>query len=61
MDEMSITSAQYVAGFEGNNISIKAVIDGVEYCVPLDAPGNKEYDAIMAAVAAGDLTIADAD
>ena len=61
MDEMNITSAQYVVGFEGNNISIKAVIDGVECCVPLDAPGNKEYDEIMRQVEAGTLTIADAD
>ena len=59
MDEMNITSAQYVA-FDGVNTSITAVIDGVTLSVPL-APGNRHYDEIMKRVAAGDLTIADAD
>tara|TARA_R100000406_G_scaffold75749_1_gene56232 strand:+ start:416 stop:595 length:180 start_codon:yes stop_codon:yes gene_type:complete len=59
MDEMNITSAQYVA-FDGVNTSITAVIDDVTLSVPL-APGNRHYDEIMKRVAAGDLTIADAD
>ena len=59
MDEMNITSAQYVA-FDGVNTSITAVIDDVTLSVPL-TPGNRHYDEIMKRVAAGDLTIADAD
>ena len=59
MDTMSITNAQYEA-FEGSNVSIKATIDGDEAIVPLD-PDNRHYDEIMKQVAAGDLTIADAD
>jgi len=59
MDEINITSAQYVA-FESENTNIKATIDGEEMHVPL-APGNRHYDEIMRQVAAGDLTIADAD
>ena len=60
MDEMNITSAQYALDLDGNNASITATIDGVELSVPL-APGNRHYDEIMKQVAAGDLTIADAD
>ena len=61
MDEMNITSAQYVLGsISGENASIKAVIDGEHLSVPL-APGNRHYDEIMKQVEAGDLTIADAD
>jgi hypothetical protein len=59
MDEMTITSAQYVA--EDNvNHNIKATIDGIEMSVPLD-PANRHYAEIMRQVAAGTLTIADAD
>ena len=59
MNEMNITSAQYV---DENDVhmNIKATIDGKELFVPLD-PSNRHYDAIMAAVAAGELTIQDAD
>ena len=54
MDEMNITSAQYVLGsISGENASIKAVIDGEHFSVPL-APGNRHYDEIMRQVAAGD-------
>ena len=60
MDEMNITSAQYRNDWQGNRISIGATIDGVVFDVPLD-PDNRHYDAIMKAVEAGDLTIADAD
>jgi len=55
---MNITSAQYYAK-DGQNESIKATIDGVVWSVPLD-PDNKHYDEIMKQVAAGDLTIQDA-
>ncbi len=40
--------------------NIKATIDGEEVFVPITV-GNRHYDAIMEAVEAGDLTIADAD
>ena len=61
MNEMNITSAQYVANHAVNDACIKAVIDGEEIIVPNNAPGNRHYDEIMKQVAAGDLTIADAD
>ena len=57
MNEMNITSAQYAAS---HNQAIIATIDGVEMSVPV-APGNKEYDEIQRQVAAGTLTIEDAD
>lgn len=61
MNEMNITSAQYVISPVTNqNGSITAVIDGVELSVPL-APGNRHYDEIMRQVEAGELTIADAE
>ena len=61
MDEMNITSAQYIADAVTNeNIGIEAVIDGATYGVPLD-PSNTEYAEILRQVTAGDLTIADAD
>ena len=59
MNEMNITSAQYTAT-GGVNMSIKVVIDGITMYVPL-SPGNRHYDEIQRQVAAGDLTIADAD
>ena len=59
MDNMNITSAQYVAP-EGVNDSIKVTIDGVEMTVPLD-PANRHYAEILRQVEAGTLTIADAD
>ena len=60
MNEMNITNAKYVADIEGNNSTIKATIDGVEMWVAI-AVGNRHYDEIMRQVAAGELTIADAD
>tara|TARA_R100000149_G_C5772014_1_gene71960 strand:- start:39 stop:218 length:180 start_codon:yes stop_codon:yes gene_type:complete len=59
MDEMNITSAKYVA-YDGVNDHIDIVIDGDTYSVPLD-PANRHYAEIQRQVAAGDLTIADAD
>jgi len=56
---MNITSAQYIAP-EGVNDSIKATIDSTEMFVPLD-PANRHYAEIQRQVAAGELTIADAD
>jgi len=56
---MTISNAKYNTQ-NGENCSITATIDGVVLSVPL-APGNRHYDEIMRQVAAGDLTIADAD
>ena len=61
MDDMNITSAQYVAHpIDGTNGSIEAVVDGKTIYVPLKA-GNRHYDEVMRQVEAGTLTIADAD
>ncbi len=59
MDELNITSAQYKAT-DGENSSIVVVSDGNTLHVPI-APGNRHYDEIMRQVAAGTLTIQDAD
>ena len=61
MDEMNITEAQYTrhpSATENENIRI--IVDGVEMFAPL-APGNRHYDEIMRQVAAGTLTIQEAD
>ncbi len=60
MDEMNITFAQYILDMSGKNASITATIDDTKLSVPL-APGNRHYDEIMRQVAAGTLTIKDAD
>ena len=61
MDEMNITSAQYVlSSISGENNSIDAVIDGETLSVPLDT-ANSHYAEILRQVEAGTLTIADAD
>jgi len=59
MDNMNITSAQYIAS-EGTNTSISATIDGTEMSVPLD-PANRHFSAIMKAVEEGTLIIQEAD
>ena len=59
MDEMHITYAKYHA-YNGENTAIEATVDGETMVVPL-APGNRHYDEIMRQVAAGTLTIQDAD
>jgi len=60
MEQMNITSAQYLADMEGNNACIKATIDNVEMSVPLDE-ANRHYFEIMRQVDVGTLTIAEAD
>ena len=61
MDNMNITSAQYVADLiSGSNSSIKATIDNVEMSVPLDE-ANRHYAEIMRQVEAGTLTIQEAE
>jgi len=57
---MNITSAQYHQTLQGDNDNIKATIDGTEMSVPLE-PANRHYAEILRQVAAGELTIADAD
>lgn len=59
---MNITSAQYILNEtrNGNGTIIKATIDGTEIQVPTD-PANRHYAEILRQVAAGELTIADAD
>ncbi len=62
---MNITSAKYVNIPEPDgsviaNGVIKATINGVEMFVPID-PNNSDYDEIQRQVAAGTLTIADAE
>jgi hypothetical protein len=60
MEQITITSAQYMADVEGTNTSIRATIDGQELFVPLD-PANRHYAEIMRQVDAGTLTIEEAD
>ena len=59
---MEITSAQFendvVTG--DTNVSVIATIDGIKMSVPTD-PANRHYAEILEQVAAGDLTIADAE
>ena len=57
---MSITSAQYANDHRGDQHAIVAVIDGVTMHVPIEV-GNTHYDEIQRQVAAGTLTIQDAD
>ncbi len=59
MDNINITSAKYVQR-EGVNETIFATIDGKTMTVPLD-PANRHYAEIQRQVAAGTLTIQDAD
>jgi len=62
MKEINIISAQYVQdAVSGENTSITIVTAENTWSVPNNSPGNRFYDEIMRQVAAGDLTIADAD
>jgi len=56
---MNITSAKYTKD-DFNNKNIKAKIDGEEMFVPIDAEGNRHWQAIQKWVAEGN-TIAEAD
>ena len=56
---MTISFAKYLQNNDVNTAVI-ATINGETMTVPLD-PGNRHYDEIQRQVAAGDLTIADAD
>jgi len=55
---MDITSAKYTDNDDPQSVEI--VVDGVTMYVPLD-PDNTQYAEILRQVAAGTLTIADAD
>ena len=57
---MNITSAQYANDHRGDQHAIVAVVDGVTMHVPIEV-GNTHYDEIQRQVAAGTLTIEDAD
>jgi len=58
---MNITSAQYDTGPIGtNNMFVNIIIDGKAMAVPMQV-GNRHYDEILRQVAAGTLTIEDAD
>tara|TARA_R110002074_G_scaffold162498_1_gene321003 strand:+ start:949 stop:1131 length:183 start_codon:yes stop_codon:yes gene_type:complete len=60
MENINITSAQYVSDMDGNNDHIIATIDGQTMSVPLD-PANRHYAEILKQVDAGTLTIAAAE
>ena len=57
---MDIASAQYYNDLEGNQLGIKITVDTEIMDVPL-GPDNRHYAEIMRQVAAGTLTIQDAD
>ena len=57
MDNMTITDAQYTSEA---NATIRCTIDDIRMQVPCD-PDNRHYAEIQRQVAAGTLTIADAD
>jgi hypothetical protein len=56
---INFSSAKYIA-LDGNNTSIEVVVEGTTMSVPLD-PANRHYAEILRQVAAGTLTIEDAD
>ena len=58
-NQMTITSAQYIAE-DGVNDIIKATINGKEMFVPLDTD-NIHYAEILRQVEAGTLTIEEAE
>mgnify|MGYP003646711061 CR=1 FL=1 len=55
---MNIESAKYIA-YDGNNTSVNAVIEGVQYAIPMNT-ANRHYQAILEWVEDGN-TIEDAD
>ena len=59
MSEMTIENAKYNLQHNENS-SVTATVDGVVLSIPLD-PANRHYAEILRQVAAGTLTIADAD
>lgn len=59
IDEINITSTQYF-DIDGEHDHIIAIIDGVEFHIPIDQQ-NRHYAEILRQVEAGTLTIEDAD
>ena len=58
---MEIKNAKYLKDLlDDKNMAVNAEIDGEKLTVPLD-PNNRHYSEILKQVAAGTLTIADAD
>ena len=58
----NFTDLKYVADQNGNNCSIRFTCNGQgQMSVALDSVNNVHYDEIMKQVAAGTITIADAD
>lgn len=57
---MMYRNAQYMKNLQGVVDAIRVDIGGVTSFVPLD-PANSDYAAIMALVAEGKLTIAEAE
>jgi hypothetical protein len=55
---MNITLAKY---YSSKKDIIEAVIDGVSLDIPTSDLANRHYAEILRQVAAGELTIADAD
>ena len=60
MNEMDITSAQYVKDIDGNITVIKVVVANRVWFAPMKV-GNRYYDEAMRQVKEGTLTIKDAD
>ena len=58
-ENMTISFAKYLQN-NGVNTAVVATINGETMTVPLD-PANRHYAEILRQVAAGTLTIADAD
>lgn len=56
---MNISSAQYVA-VDGENVSVTIMVDDERISVPLNASGNRHWEAIQEWVAEGN-TIEEAD
>ena len=61
MEEITFTNVKYVAGQSGDQEAISFTVDGVTKSVTNNAHGNRHYDEIQRQVAAGTLTIQDAD
>jgi len=59
MEQMQITSAQYISE-DGEGHTIRATIDGLIMTVPLD-PSNRHYAEIMRQVDEGLLVIQEAE
>ena len=57
---MNITSAKYQNNMDGEAVCIHAVVDGVIMFVPI-SEDNVDFAEIQRQVAAGTLTIEDAD